>query len=328
MIHNLTKEMLKNGAEIRPLLVPYDLAKGTGQMNPSLFIENDKLLVNVRGVNYSLNHSENKQLFNSPYGPLSYLNPSDDVTLTTTNFFMELSPDLQIRRVSKVDTSKLDVKPIWNFIGLEDARLVKWQGKYYLIGVRRDIKDDGQGRMELSEIEIGETEVKEISRKRFDPPGDPTYCEKNWMPIVDMPFHLVKWTNPTEVVRLDLNKTKAEQTYYTGKWIQSNSDFRGGSNVVPLDSQYRCAVVHEVSLYFNELKQKDADYYHRFILWDKDWNLIKMSDRFNFMDAKIEFCCGLGFIDDIAYITFGFQDNAAYIVKTNKQFIKDMLWKS
>lgn len=328
MIHNLTKEMLKSGAKIKPLLVPYELSKGTGQMNPSLFIENDKLLINVREVNYVLNHSENEQLFNSPYGPLTYLNPSDDITLTTTNFFMELSHDLQIRRVNKVDTSKLDVKPIWHFIGLEDARIVKWKDKYYLIGVRRDTKDNGEGRMELSEIDIAKDEVKEISRRRFEPPGDPTYCEKNWMPVTDMPFHLVKWTNPTEVVKLDINKNKAEQVYYTGKWIKNDADFRGGSSVVPFDNQYRCCIVHEVYLYFNELKQKDADYYHRFILWDRDWNLVKISDRFNFMDAKIEFCCGLGFIDNNAYITFGFQDNIAYIIKVDKQFINDMIWKS
>ncbi len=37
--------------------------------------------------------------------------------------------------------SELDVPPVWTFIGLEDGRLVKWDEKYYLIGVRRDTKD-------------------------------------------------------------------------------------------------------------------------------------------------------------------------------------------
>ena len=37
-----------------------------------------------------------------------------------------------------------------DFIGLEDGRLLKWNDKYYLTGVRRDTTTNGQGRMELS----------------------------------------------------------------------------------------------------------------------------------------------------------------------------------
>ena len=44
--------------------------------------------------------------------------------------------------------------------------------------------------------------IKEISRLRIPTPGlDVSYCEKNWVPINDKPYHFVKWTSPTEVVR-------------------------------------------------------------------------------------------------------------------------------
>jgi len=46
--------------------------------------------------------------------------------------------------------------------------------------------------MELSEIEITDTEVKEISRLRIEAPDVNSYCEKNWMPILDMPYHYIK----------------------------------------------------------------------------------------------------------------------------------------
>ena len=37
-----------------------------------------------------------------------------------------------------IDTTKLDVKPIWNFIGLEDIiKLLKWLDKYLICGVRQ-----------------------------------------------------------------------------------------------------------------------------------------------------------------------------------------------
>ena len=40
-----------------------------------------------------------------------------------------------------------------SFVGLEDARVVRWNNQLYICGVRRDVYDNGQGRMELCEID-------------------------------------------------------------------------------------------------------------------------------------------------------------------------------
>ena len=60
---------------------------------------------------------------------------------------------------------------------------------------------------------------------------------------------------------------------------------------------------------------KDAHYYHRFVFWDKDWNIVKISKQFKFMDTMIEFVCGLAEYQGDLLITFGYQDNASYILK-------------
>ena len=100
-----------------------------------------------------------------------YLNPENDVSLRTTNYIGDLSEDLELSNIRVVDTSGLDVKPIWTFIGLEDgSRLLKWNNKYYLTGVRRDTTTNGQGRMELSELEITDSYVKEIKRDKIPSP--------------------------------------------------------------------------------------------------------------------------------------------------------------
>ena len=81
--------------------------------------------------------------------------------------------------IRKVDTTSLDKEPLWEFVGLEDGRLVKWDGKYYLTGVRRDVDHIGTGRMELSEIDIQRDKVTEVKRSRIPaPPPDRSYCEK------------------------------------------------------------------------------------------------------------------------------------------------------
>jgi hypothetical protein len=272
-------------------------------------------MLNLRHVNYTLYHCENEQLFNNRYGPLSYLNPENDVKLRTWNYHCSLNRDFSINTHHKVDTSTLDIPPVWEFIGLEDARLFRWEGKLYMCGCRRDVKPNGESRMELSEIEVTETEVKEISRKRIQPPNDPdSYCEKNWMPVLDMPYHFVKWTNPTEVVKVNPVEGTSETVYLSHDKIEGIGDLRGSSQVINW-GEYHVCLVHEVALWKNKLKQKDAKYTHRFVVWDKEWNMVKLSDQFSFMDGEIEFCCGMTMYGDELLITFGFQDNAAFILK-------------
>jgi hypothetical protein len=227
-----------------------------------------------------------------------------------------------------VDTSKLDVEPLWEFTGEEDCRLVQWEGKYYNIGVRRDTTAHGEGRMELSELEIDEKtwEIREVSRLRIPTPGDNTsYCEKNWMPILDKPFHFVKWTSPTEVVRTWPDEpARCEQVSLTPGLIPPK-DQRGGSQVVRWGNVY-IAITHEVDLFKNYLDQKDGIYRHRLVVWDEQFNLIGLSpEPFTFLEARVEFVAGAAKYGDDLLISFGLQDNAAFVLRTPKVVVEDLI---
>jgi hypothetical protein len=311
MINNLAKLAIENGGSVTPILIPSELTGGTGLCNPSINVIDGELKLNLRHVQYTLYHSEGEQKFPNHWGPLVYLNPEDDITLTTQNFICNLDPNtLNVESFSKVDTSKLDVKPIWEFVGLEDARLVKWEGREFLCGVRRDTTPNGEGRMELSEI----VDNKEIARYRIQPPGEPTYCEKNWMPINDMPFHFVKWSNPTEIVKIDLDTLSSEVILLVPQTITHSRDLRGSSHVIKY-KEYYIAITHEVDLWYNEQNQKDSQYYHRFVVWDKNWNVVNLTDEFKFFDNGIEFVCGMVANGDDILISLGHQDNSAFIVQ-------------
>jgi len=315
----LANQVIKHGGELIPLIIPSFETNGTGLMNPSIYNDNGKLILNLRHVNYTLYHCENEQLFINRWGPLVYLNPENDVHLRTINFFCELDDDLKIKKYTKIDTSKLDVEPVWEFIGLEDGRLIRWNGKLVLAGVRRDTKTNGEGRMEISELEVNDDSVKEIKRSRIEPPLDPnSYCEKNWMPIIDKPNHFVKWTNPTEVVEVFPDTNSSKQVVIKDG-VGEFQNMRGNSHVIPYKGKYIC-IIHEVDLYKNILAQKDGKYTHRFIVWDKEWNIEHISEPFSFMNGEIEFCCGLCEYKEDLLISFGFQDNAAYILRMPKTF--------
>jgi len=314
---NFVKYALDNGGQIVPLFLDFKYTNGTGIFNPSVYYDEvmDKLLVNIRHCQYTLYHSE-KCRFDSQWGPLTYLNPEHDMTLTTTNYLCELNKQsLEIEKTSKIDTSKLDVRPIWEFVGLEDVRLIRWNNKLYGTGVRRDTTPHGEGRMEMSTIEIDGEVVRETDRFRIPSTGDNnSYCEKNWMPIQEMPFHYMKWCNPSEIVKVNLDTVKTT-TIHSGEYRYFYKDFRGGSQVIRLNKDYSFACVHTVNLYKSEIGAKNATYRHCFIFWNNDWTQNRWTNEFSFLGGEIEFCTGMTKYKDDFLLSFGFQDNCSYLLK-------------
>ena len=319
MMANLVKSVIDNGGELKPLIISSQLTNGTGLMNPSIFNDSGKLICNLRHVNYTLMHCEGTQVFGNRHGPLAYLNPENDLKLKTINFMLELNDNLDIKRYEKIDTSKCDVEPMWEFYGLEDARVVRWDNDLWISGVRRDTTPNGQGRMELSKLD---KDYKETDRYRIEAPIDTgSYCEKNWMVVEDLPFHYVKWANPTEVVKADIETLQSKQVVLK-EGVGELQNMRGSSQVIRY-GDYRICIIHETALWKNKLDQRNARYTHRFIVWDLDWNIQHISDSFSFMDGEIEFCCGMAFDkNENLLISFAFQDNAAYLLKMPIKYLE------
>lgn len=325
-MENFVNQIIKEGGSIHPLLVPSEYLQGPGLTNPSVFVDtNGKILVNLRNISYTLYHAEKKK-YEHHWGPLVYIHPENDLHLRTNNILCGVGEDMKIQTYSRIDTSELDKKPLWEFVGLEDSRIVRWDGKLYITGVRRDTTTNGVGRMELSELEITESGIKEVSRHRIPTPGNKeSYCEKNWMPIRDIPYHYVKWTNSTEVVKYDIENETCE-TVALYEWQDFGcADLRGGSQVLTWGDKY-VALTHETFLLRSDADRKDAVYRHRFVVWDKDWKLIKVSKQFSFLEGSIEFAVGMDFYNDDVLVTFGFQDNAAYLVKFPQKFLESFIY--
>jgi len=325
---NLVQKSVQAGGSLNPLIIPASVTGGTGLMNPSIFIDDDgDILCILRHINYTLYSAENNQRFPSIWGPLSYLHPEEDQRLVTANYFCRLDKDYNIINYTLIDTTLLDVTPIWTFVGLEDARLVKWNGKYYGTGVRRDTTTNGQGRMELSELEIDKKTwtAKEVSRVRIEAPIDKSsYCEKNWMPLLDKDFQYIKWTAPTELVEANPSTGESKQIALNpGKVV--NADQRGGSQLVRWNDYY-LAITHEVVLGKNYLKQKNGQYRHRICVWDSELNLLGISPKsWAFLDGQIEFCAGAAVLDNKLLISWGFQDNAAMVLEVPEELVNELI---
>lgn len=328
---NFVKYCLSNGGILIPLAFNSQQMDGTGLCNPSIIKIGDKIKVIIRNVNFMLWKNEIENKFTDACGPLCYITEDSDTRLKTINFIGDLTAN-GVENVVKIDTSKCDVEPQWDFIGHEDGRLINWDNKIYMSGVRRDSNPTGKGRMELSELDP-ET-FAEISRIRIESPrSEEEYCEKNWMPILDMPYHYIKWCNPLEIAKVNPEDgtsnvvCRVEYNQSVENLNFNEMDIRGSSQVITI-GEYRMAIVHRCELWSNEKKQKSqARYVENFIVWDKDWNIIKISKPFNFGDFDVEFTTGLMYDNGNYYIPFALQDNMAFVLCVGEKTVNDFIFK-
>ena len=160
---------------------------------------------------------------------------------------------------------------------------------------------------------------------------------KDLLPIVDKPYHFVKWSNPTQVVHYDIEKgVTTDVTVKTSEErYPLQKDLRGGSQVVRINENMQIAFVHETNLLRDPFGRKDGNYAHRIVIWDNDWNITNISSEFHFLgtyydhvtgqDHNIEFCTGLDLVGDEFLISFGLSDNVSYILKTPANVIFDFI---
>lgn len=329
MQQNLVSKSVAKGGKLAPLVAPNAFHNGAGFMNPSVLVTSSgEILVNLRHVNYTLYHAESAQRFPTIWGPLAYLHPETDQNLRTVNYVCRLNEELSMTSCAMVDTTLLDKEPMWEFVGLEDARLVEWEGNIYQIGVRRDTTTNGEGRMEYSRLEFVGDEVREVERVRIPAPGpNDSYCEKNWVPLLDKPYHLLKWTAPTEVVYCHPNEGVTRQVCHKVS-LTPRTDQRGSSQVFRWRNFY-VTIPHEVKLFKNYLGQKDAIYRHNVCVFDLDMNLIGISpSNFSFLGGQVEFCAGAHPYEDDLLVTFGFQDNAAFILRVPGEVVDELIMEA
>ena len=319
--YGFLKYLLNNGAEIAPLEINYDEVETLASMNPSIWIDGDTCYINVRAVNYNLFNSRYRE-YNQDDQPISYVNKKA-YYLETENYFGTFDLEkLEIKSISKVEMMKTH-DPAWYFTGLEDARIIKWDENIYLCGVRRDVKEDGQGRMELSKIENIEGNWVETERTRMPAAGDDTaYLEKNWMPIIDKPYTWIKWCAPFEWCTYN-KETNELNCYFNGNYKQC---FRGDSHLVHIGHYYYCFVHDVLNYQLKESTNARVSYYTHYILRiNEDLSPAGIFGPFSYDNRfNVEFGCGLAYKDGKLYLTYAEDDAIALIAKFDAELITNL----
>lgn len=321
-----TKYCLERGANIIELTIPTPDSRWVGLCNPSILLDRGELKCILRNVNFIMHASRRDNRDWTSWGPLHYIISDDEHPfLRTRNYICTIDPARASTRDYKlIDTSRFDQEPIWEFVGHEDIRLVRWNDKLYMSGVRRDDNTTGIGRMSLCEL-VGD---QEVSRVKIDA-DFLGYCEKNWIPILDQPYRYLRYTYPdTEVVEVNPENGECSVVKRTHCDIPINHDMqvRGSSQVVPWKGGY-IAMTHTCNLYITEHERKYGRYHFHFITWDKEWNITRISPLFCFNDSMIEFSNGLAYDEDkdLFYIPFAIQDNMSFMLTVNSDVVDSFI---
>lgn len=267
--------------------------------NPSIVNTEKGLLLNIREVSYDFDIKGNFYHY--------------DKTIDTYNHLIELSTG----RSGVIGQIKAaGIKTYENYItGLEDIRLFERESELWGVGTCRTTHPTGLNEMVAVKINDDYSISYAVRLKGYKDDE----CQKNWVPIYyNGSIHFIYSSDPLIILRPNLETGEcAVVVNKTPRHRMGN--FRGSSQVIHFWEGY-LYVVHEVSHRDNR-----RYYHHRFVCMNSDLEIIKISEPFYFIEKTIEYCAGMCQVGNELYVTIGFEDKKAYLVRVPMQKVNDLL---
>ena len=275
--------------------------------SPSIIEYNNKLLVNLRYVNYRIQPDGSYMMYdNNTFNHANNVKTKNALIYLDKEYNAVTNPLLFDNTIT--DIPKLDV----GIKGLEDLRLFTFKDKVYYTATTREYsyKQD-TNRICMGEYDINN--LKYLNNKVLYPPTETT-CEKNWIPINhknEKILFIYNW-HPLQIGELDdANKLNIKIIHNTPSFFKN---YRGSTGLSEYNNQLWC-ITHGVKY------STPRKYYHQFVALDKDtYKPIKYSIPFYFDQYKIEYTVGLLIKDDEVIILFSQNDKDPGIlsIKINK----------
>jgi len=253
----------------------------------SLLEINDKILANIRYVNYNIESN----------GSYTYKNGK----VMTKNAYMYLNNELEpISSVNFMNDKLNDLSSKDSLIlGLEDVRLFYNNGKVKYTAVTSEYSYTDKIRIITGEYNCEKKEF--INNICMIPPTD-TDCEKNWVTVNDK--FIYQW-NPLQIGELKNNKLEIIKTINTPKFFDK---YRGSTNAIEYNNEY-WFVTHGV------MNCSPRKYFHQVVILNKDYNVVKYTVPLYFNTFAIEYCLGLIIINETLCFTVSRNDSNPIIVR-------------
>jgi len=272
------------------------LPEGWSSFNPSLavnpFAPESDIALTIRSANYTVTRF------------LQYDVNHDDDIFRTTNYLASLSPELHIQNVQQIDDEAFRPEPPpFPVSGYEDARLVHHCGSWWFSATVRDHNPQGICQIALLRLEEGKIVEEHLLSDGI------SRDEKNWMPVAtaDAQLRFVYSLAPTVVLRYDdAQGIVVPDVIRPGPAIART--FSGGSQVIAVDGGYLCLIHDRVNF-----ADGSRIYHHRWVWFDADWRLSRLSPPFPIQESGIEFAAGLALRGETLIFSYGVWDREAWL---------------
>lgn len=314
--NNLLKYALENGGKNYVIEIPRSLRRNYIPANPSCTVYNGKIVVNTRMLAYVKCILVQDYLTAWPninqgyfYHPNGY---------NSRNIIGVLGED------GLTETRMLGERhSVFNsyFSGLEDVRLVVWNGKLYAYGTRLDV---AKGRVTICLHELDEN-YQVVNEVILDSPTN-SPMEKNWAAVEDRPFTFVYFTNPQTVVEVNPDDGSARILSENKEFETAPRNLRGNTNVVRIDNEHYIEMVHETKVADAVDGVQDISYNIAFVVYDNDLNITHSTKFINFGQTLCQFGCGLCIVNDNVYIAYSELDAQASILMIPKDKLLEFIY--
>ncbi|MGY3698533.1 GR25 family glycosyltransferase involved in LPS biosynthesis/glycosyltransferase involved in cell wall biosynthesis/lysophospholipase L1-like esterase [Bradyrhizobium sp. USDA 3240] len=284
--------------------VQYDVPTGYRPTNPSVSRHGDDLYLVQRAVNFRLLEDG------------TYETDSGD-PIRTRNFLLRLDTNLGVQTSAEIlPPADFPIAQFEEVQGLEDIRLFSWNGSLWGSSCVRELNAEGWCEQLIARIEQRSSSETRLADWRVLRPEGPRLHEKNWMPQANgTSLRFVYSCGPTKIVN-DRGELVSESDA-----AFAVEQFRGGTPLIEFDQGW-LALVHEVQW------QNDRRFYqHRFVWFDRDNRLRRLSRPFFFKDKGVEFAAGLAWHPDgrRLLVSYGVADSESWIASIDATEVRSTL---
>lgn len=318
---------LKNGGTLYPLTFSPDIVKNRSIFNPSISISQDGIGTLVfRTSNYRyLRPTPNFSSLTST-GSIQYLYGkkqiiSNSFFFAQHNFSLVSSNSVVAINIDRISLPEFPEREKHDFRSLEDLRICAQDQKFTLLG---NLLLENRRRPIYFETELYSEWKKVIPVRNLcviDFPGMMN-IEKNWVPIEGDPNQVIRWpiSSKSEThLRASISVIRRENNEIQD--TREQCTLFGGSPFIRYEDGF-LTVVH----YRESGKRKNTHrYLHKFIYYDRNFEVLQSSLAFTFLDFDTEFCSGISIYKDRIYMSFSCNDSLNFVVSFSKL---SNLWSS
>jgi len=305
--------------------------------NPSVcYTEEHGYLVVLRSTNGGLKDHRKEwqtELGEELTSQDSYLTPSEyyvDVFVDGTfgseklyrnrMFIANLNPNtLKLSKIREIDLSEAYAQAPFEVIrGAEDARLYNHHDGLRLSATFYEFNKSPAPQMCSMKLDLSGKTPKATSLDIFESPKGLTVTEKNWMPVDRLSLY-----NPNDV-SFDYWYQSAETFNMDTKRFTNVGGYElpisGSSQLIGLENGTLLGIIHQRDLaqamHFRDITKPSIVrrcYSHRFVQFDEQGRVLKVTDKFNFINKSVEFASGIAIHENNVLVTFGALDSSAHI---------------